>query len=65
MDPTPRQLEVLHAVVTYGRAGAAMRLNISERTVKRHLANIRARTGYGDTMQAAWALRRSLEGLAS
>lgn len=49
---TPRELEVLAAVVTTGsEKAAAHRLGMAPPTVKRHLANARAKAGVDNTTQ--------------
>ena len=47
MTPTPRQRDALAAYVAAGGsvAGAATRLGIAPSTAKRHLADLRARSG--------------------
>jgi DNA-binding NarL/FixJ family response regulator len=55
---TPRQMDVLAAFVADGGsvAGAARRLGIRPSTVKRHLADLRARSGL-TTEQLIYARR--------
>jgi len=59
---TPREAEVLGLVATgLGNRDAALRLSISEATVRRHLANIYAKLGVSSrTAAAAWAHRNGL-----
>ena len=59
---TPRELEVLAAVVTTGsEKAAACRLGLAQGTVKQHLARVRARVGAANTTQAVWRLRHEIE----
>jgi DNA-binding CsgD family transcriptional regulator len=61
-DLTPRELEVLQAIVSGARSGAiAASLGITERTVKAHLASIYQKLGVDSRAAAvAAALRRGL-----
>lgn len=57
MEPTPRQVAVLAAIVEHGSycaAGAA--LGISHRTVRGHLVEVRRRLGVDTTTQAVYVL---------
>jgi DNA-binding CsgD family transcriptional regulator len=65
LSPTPRQLEVLYAVVTeHGNAQAARKLGITVQTVKNHLTGLYARGGYHNQLDAVWQLRHDLERMA-
>lgn len=57
MDPTPRQVAVLAAIVEEGTyVGAGYRLGISPSTVRGHLVDVRRRLGVSTTTQAVYIL---------
>lgn len=58
---TPREQQVVDLLAEGHTARAiALRLRISERTVRKHLENVYAKTGHHDRLQVAlWARRRS------
>ena len=65
IKPTPRQLEVLLAVILeHGGREAADKLGISEQTVKNHLTNLYARGPYYNQADAIWHLYPVLRQMA-
>lgn len=57
LAPTLRQLEALRAYLNHGsQLGAASALNVSERTLKNHLAALRARLDVHTNAQAVYVL---------
>jgi DNA-binding NarL/FixJ family response regulator len=57
--PTPREIEILRAMLTHGtRDEAARALFVSPRTVKRHLENLRDKWGVHCTAQLVDIARR-------
>jgi DNA-binding CsgD family transcriptional regulator len=63
-EPTKRELAVLRLVGVkgLGTRETADELGISPSTVRKHLENVRRRTGSGHIAQAVWALRELLAG---
>jgi len=65
LPPTPRQLEVLFAVVMeHGNAQAARKLGIKVKTVRNHLSALYARGPFHNVTHAVWELRHDLERMA-
>ena len=61
---TPRELDVLAAVLEAGSGkAAACRLGLSEETIGSHLEHVRQKVGAVNTTQAVWRLRHELEGV--